>query len=102
MCRQDRQISQAGSERKDNDQRDHPRSANHQVHLYSDETGWKKCQQRIRCVMAHTIKAAYTIEPGVTFFILFNSACGCLVFVLFGAERLSLADVGAVNMCLKN
>ena len=48
---------------------------------------------------AHTIKAAYTINPGVT---LFSSACGCLVFVLFGADRSSFADVGTVNMYLKN
>ena len=51
---------------------------------------------------ANTIKAAYKIDPGVTFFMLFSSACGRLVFVLFGADRSSLADVGAVNICLKN
>ena len=51
---------------------------------------------------ANTIKAAYKIDPGVTFFMLFSSACGRLVFVLFGADRSSLADFGAVNICLKN
>jgi hypothetical protein len=64
--------------------------------------GCKKCQYVLNMQWAHTIKAAYTIEPGVTFFILFNSAWGRLVFALFGADRSSLADVGAVNMCLKN
>jgi len=51
---------------------------------------------------AHPIKAAYTIDPGVILFMLFSSACGHLVFVLFGADRSYFTDVGAVNMYLKN